>query len=247
MARVRRAAARVDSRAAPNPRTWPWLLAIAIVLAAIWIPLGTAAAQTKTVVLMGDSLMFEAAPAVAHDLHPEGYSVNASAAVEGAGLLDTQMDWLVKGQQLVEKYNPSVVVVEYVGNYAYFGGVPGISVYTPAFYTDWAAKAQRLEDILSSRGATVYWVIGPPVGVAIPEKGIVALDRIYRQLHAPHTASGRPPLIDVTPAMSGGTGKYREYLPGPNGSPLQVRQADGVHFTTYGASLFARAVADAVG
>lgn len=148
---------------------------------------------------------------------------------------------------MIAKCDPSVVVVvEYVGNYAFFGGIPGVSVYTPTFYRDWANTAQQLEDILTSSNATVYSVIGPPVAVPVPEAGIVALDQIYEHLHAPNTSSGIPPFIDVTPGVTGGTGRYSEYLPGPGGAPVQVRQPDGVHFTAYGATLFARAIAQAV-
>jgi hypothetical protein len=244
MDRVPQAPALLDRRV-QRSRNWLWVLAFVVVVAAVAAPLGVAGAKRKPVVLMGDSLIAEAAPAISTYLDGLGYSVY-SAAVPGSGLLDTQMNWLAKGRELIAQYDPSVVVVEYVGNYAFFGGIPGVSVYTPTFYRDWKNAAQQLENILTSRDATVYWVIGPPVGVAVPEAGIVALDRIYEHLHTPNTASGVPPLIDVTPGVTGGTGKFSEYLPGPGGAPIQVRQPDGVHFTPYGATLFARAIAQAV-
>jgi hypothetical protein len=242
---VPQAPALLDRRV-PRSRTWLWVLGLVVVVAAVATPLGVAEAKRTPVVLMGDSLIAEAAPAISTYLDGFGYSVYSQAAVPGSGLLDTQMNWLAKGRELIAQYDPSVVVVEYVGNYAYFGGIPGVSVYTPTFYRDWTNAAQQLENILTSRDATVYWVIGPPVGVTVPEAGIVALDRIYEHLHAPNTASGVPPLIDVTPGLTGGTGKFSEYLPGPGGAPVQVRQPDGVHFTPYGATLLARAIAQAV-
>ena len=103
-----------------------------------------------------------------------------------------------------------------------------------------------MEDVLTSRGATVYWVIGPPVANPMLQGIIATLDHIYEHLHAPNTASGRPPLIDVTPAMTGGTGVYREDLPGPGGLPIEVRTPDGTHFTLYGTTLYGRAIAAAV-
>jgi hypothetical protein len=241
-----RAPAVVDRRVPRTARTWPGMLALVIGLSAICVPVGLAETHARTVVLMGDSLMAEGAPAVGAFLHFQGYSVQSGGAVPGAGLLDTQVSWLAKGRQLIAAYDPTTVVVEYVGNYASFGGIPGVSVYSRAFYNAWALKAQQLENILASRGAQVYWVIGPPVSPPVPQAGIVVLDRIYQHLHAPNTESGRPPLIDVTPALTGGTGKYTEYLPGPGGTPVQVRQPDGVHFTSYGAALFGRAIAAGV-
>jgi hypothetical protein len=139
-----------------------------------------------------------------------------------------------------------VVVVEYVGDYGFLGERPGVGAHTPAFYAQWAAQAQQLEDILTSRNATVYWVIGPPVSNPINEAAIITLDQIYEHLHAPNTSSGRPPLIDATPALTGGTGRYTEYLPGPGGTPVEVRTPDGTHLTLYGIALLGRVVAQAI-
>ncbi len=246
-----RAPAVLDTRARRTRGLWPLALALAVfTTAAVAVPLGSAGAQTHSVVLMGDSLLAEAAGDITTSLEAQGDTVDASAAVPGAGLLDTGISWLSTARSLVAKDDPDVVVVEYVGNYGYFGGIKGVSVYTRAFYRRWAAAAQRLEDVLTSRGATVYWVIGPPVDsptVPKAESGIVVFDRAYANLHAPHTVSGRPPLIDVTPAVTGGTGTYEESIPNPAGGVVQVRQRDGVHFTAYGASLFAGAIVSAVG
>ena len=223
-----------------------WLLAPAIVVAAIAVPLGVASSHRARVELMGDSLMFGAARDVATDLGLRGAQVDASLAVDGAGLLDTSPDWLAKARTVVADFNPTVVVVEYVGNYGTFGGpLPGVTVYSPAFYRGWASRAQRLEDILTARGATVYWVIGPPIAPAIPEGGVRRLDAIYELLRAP--GGGPPPLIDITPAVTGRTDRYRLDLPGPDGHPIQVHLLDGIHFTPYGYSLMARAIADGIG
>ncbi|GEM_PF-2212143 len=204
-----------------------------------------ASGSTRRVVLMGDSLLAQASTDIAHRLARLGDRVDASAAYPGAGLLDTRIDWLGIAARLVRTERPAAAVVEYVGNYGVYGSIPGVRVYSAAFYSRWAAAAQRLEDILASRGATVYWVIGPPVAPRAAEAGIVHLDRIYQHLHRPGSSSP-PPLIDVTPALSGGTGHYREFLPGRHGRPVQVRLADGVHLSAAGAALFARVVVAAL-
>ena len=59
------------------------------VIAAVAVPLGISGARNKPVVLMGDSLIAEAAPAISTYFDGLGYSVH-SAAVPGSGLLDTQ-------------------------------------------------------------------------------------------------------------------------------------------------------------
>ncbi|MGH9008116.1 MAG: hypothetical protein ACRDV6_10490 [Acidimicrobiales bacterium] len=229
-------------------RAWLWVTALTLgVATSAVLPLEIAEAQTtKTVVLMGDSLLNEGAPDITAALEKEGYSVDSSLAVNGAGILDTQIHWLAKARRLINDEDPSVVVVEYVGNYAVFGGVKGISVYSRPFYTLWGQASQRLENVLTARGASVDWVIGPPVGLKVPEEGIKVFDRIYAHLHAPNTPSGRVPLIDVTPAVTDGTGHYTASVSGPDGHMVQVRQSDGVHFTDYGASLFANAIVSAL-
>jgi len=226
-------------------RGWLWMSILVVVVVAVAIPLAVIGDRNKTVVCFGDSLTAESDGAIAGFLDFQGYTVQNSA-IAGSGLLDTNIDWLNIGHQMIAKYDPSVVTVEFIGDYGFAGTPPGVAAYSPTFYTDWAAKAQQLEDILTSRGAKVYWVIGPPVANPTIQTVITNLDRIYEGLHAPNTASGRPPLIDVTPALTGNKGVYTEYLPGKGGIPVEVRTPDGTHFTLYGIALFGRAVAEAI-
>jgi len=220
---------------------------VVAVAASVTVLCATAPTPPKTVALIGDSLLAEAAPLIARDVQPQGSRVVASLAVDGAGILDTNVDWLAKAQQLIDNEDPNAVVVEYVGNYGTYGAIPGISVYTGPFYRRWAAAAQRLENILTSRGAAVYWVVGPPVGIPGPERGIETFDQIYAHLHAPNTRSTTPLLIDVTPAVTGDLDRYTQFVTRADGTRVEVRESDGVHFSTYGASLFAKAIADVVG
>jgi hypothetical protein len=76
-------------RRVPRSRTWLWVSAFVVVIAAVAVPLGISGARNKPVVLMGDSLIAEAAPAISTYFDGLGYSVH-SAAVPGSGLLDTQ-------------------------------------------------------------------------------------------------------------------------------------------------------------
>jgi hypothetical protein len=219
---------------------------LVVLVAAIGIPLGVLGAQSKTAVLMGDSLSAISAPVIGPYFSLLGYHLQP-AVLSGSGLLDTQVNWPAHARQLVKQYDPCVVIVEFIGDYGFLGERPGVGAHTPAFYQQWGEVAQQLEDILTSRGAKVYWIIGPPVSNPVNEAAIVTLDRIYKNLHAPNTSSGHPLLIDVTPALTGGTGRYTEFLPGPGGVPVEVRTPDGTHFTLYGAALYGRAIAQAIG
>jgi len=226
-------------------RSGTWAVALAVVAVVATVVLAGIGAQKKQVVLMGDSLMAESSAAVADYLDFQGYTVQPST-LAGSGLLDTEVDWLAHGRSLIAQYDPSVVVVEFTGDYGFLGTRPGIVPFTASFYYAWAQAAQQLEDILTSRGATVYWVVGPVVANPTNNESITTLDKIYAHLRAPNSPSGHPSLIDVTPALTGGTGKFTEFLARPGGQPMQVRQPDGTHFTIYGVALFARAIAEAI-
>lgn len=230
--------------ARPDRRSWPWLAAFVIVVAAVAAPLVILGAQKKTVVMMGDSLTFESYQAAAAYLG-QGYSVQPNA-IGGSGLLDTQVNWVARAQQVIADSNPSLVVVEFIGDYGLLGERPGVAAHSLAWFEQWGQVAQQMENVLTSRGATVYWVVGPPVQDPANNQAITELDKIYANLHAPNTASGHPPLINVTPLLTGGTGKYTEYLPGPDGAPTQVRTPDGTHFTLYGIALFGKAIAEGI-
>ena len=227
-------------------RGWLWVLVAMIVAIAITVPLAVLEHQRKTAVLIGDSLTAESAPSISVYLQARGYSVYPEA-ISGSGLLDTEVDWLARGREFIAQYNPNVVTVEFIGDFGFLGTPPGVQGNTPTFYRDWAAAAQELENILTSRGAQVYWVIGPPVENPALQTTITNLDYIYEHLHAPNTASGTPLLINVTPALTEPGGKYTEYLPGPGGgAPIQVRTPDGIHLSMYGVAIFGRAIAEGI-
>jgi hypothetical protein len=215
-----------------------------LVVVAVGVPLGVLESQPTTVGIVGDSLSAESLPALQAYLNVYNDKVDA-VAQPGSGLLDTEVDWAAHARRLVAQDDPRIIVVEFIGDYGFLGARPGITSGSPAFFSAWAAAAQQLEDILASKGATVYWVIGPIVANPRLQAIISGLDTIYSHLNVPGS-SAHPPLIDVTPALTGGTGRYTEFLKSPGGLPIAVRTPDGTHFTLYGTTLYGRAIAQAV-
>jgi hypothetical protein len=203
------------------------------------------AGRQKQVLCIGDSLTYQSSAALKADLSARGFAPQV-IGIGGSGLLDTKVNWASIANREVSELNPDVVVVEFIGNYGIFGTRPGIADKTPAFYSAWAAAAQQLEDILTSRRAQVYWVVGPPVERPADQAKITALAHIYENLHAPNTRTKHPLTIDAIKPFSDATGGYAEYLPGPNGAPVQIRLPDGTHFTLAGIARFGQVVAQAV-
>ncbi len=224
---------------------WRWAVAALVVIAITVAAVVVVVTRQRRVLCIGDSLTLQSAPALKADLGSKGFTSQV-AAIGGSGLLDTKVSWDTIAHEQVSNYNPDVVVVEFIGNYGIFGSRPGIADKTPAYYAAWEAAAQQLEDILTSRRAQVYWVMGPPVARPSDNVKLMTLDHIYANLHAPNTRTGHPPLIDAIKPFSGPSGGYSEYLPGPDGTPVQMRQADGTHFTLAGIARFGQVVSDAV-
>lgn len=219
-----------------------------LVLAALVLGVGAAVivlTRHRKVLVIGDSLTFQSAPAITADLQERGYQVQVTA-VGGTGLLDTRFDWLTEMQQLITRYRPSVVVVEFIGNYGLNGARPGIADMTPPFYSAWASAAQQATSILSSRHAQVYWVLGPPLARPAAEAKLMTLDRIYLGLEAPASPAHRPLFVDDVRPFSDDQGHYISSVPGLDGMPVVLRTIDGTHLTQAGSQRFADAMAAAV-
>jgi hypothetical protein len=222
------------------------LTAVVVVVLAVLVGVTAAAFQPgPTVLCIGDSLTYESSAAIEHDLVSKGF-VPQVHAVPGSGILDTGVNWLARAKQYVAAENPTTVVVEFIGDYGLFGTQPGIADRTPAFYALWASRAQALEDVLTARGARVYWVVGPPLRNPAEEAGLITLDNIYAHLRAPGSSASPLPLINITKVFGTPSGGYTGSLPGPNGAPVAVRLPDGIHFTPAGIVLFANSIASGI-
>ena len=182
----------------------------------------------RKVLLIGDSIMQQAGPAATGDLSREGYQAQVQAYF-GTGLLDTRFDWLGKMRQLVDQYRPDIVVVEFVGNYGGFGTRPGISEMSPQFYAAWATAAQQATDILTSRHAQVYWVLGPAMGKTALQARATALGRIYLGLQAPASPARHPLFVDEVKPFTDAQGQYIAWTVVGDGPPVPLRLPDGLH------------------
>jgi hypothetical protein len=226
-------------------RVWPWVMAFAVCASAVAVVVVPPLVAPKRVLCIGDSLTTGAAQAVTSQLQAHGFDPEVHA-IPGSGLLDTKVTWADQARQLVAQFDPDVVTVEFLGDYGLLGERPGVAPNSRDFFTQWASAAQELEGILTSRGAQVYWILGPPVAQPVGEHELLDLDYIYQALHAPNTPTGRSLTIDaVRPFSVPGVG-YSEFLPDSEGHPVQIRTSDGTHFTVAGDLLFAKTVTRAV-
>jgi hypothetical protein len=185
--------------------------------------------STESVLLIGDSLMHQAARGITAAL--PGSSV-VDASVPGTGLLNGSVDWFARTAQLLAEYHPDVVVVSFVGNYDRSQG--SLVTDSTQFYDAWSAAAQRLTDLVRASGARVEWVAQPPLrypnfyGV-----GAERTDELYVE-YAALAREAHVGLIDADESIAGADGSYVESAD-VCGRTVTLRIGDGVHFTTVGA------------
>jgi hypothetical protein len=213
------------------------------------VPSGVAdATRHPTVLLVGDSLIHQAADGLRAAL-PDATVVDGS--VPGSGILNGPVDWATRAQELVSRYRPDVVVVSFVGNYDRATGslVPD----SRAFDQAWGAAAQRLTVALRAREVRVDWVAAPPV--AFPNFYDLAPARVAMVTATARRLATMPGVgfVDADDPISGAISGP---ISGPGGSyaathavcgaSVEIRLADGVHFTGVGADWWGASLAVAV-
>ena len=207
----------------------------------------------ERVLFMGDSLAYQAFPTIENRLVEAGADVQL---IGGAGetMMTNQAEWLGELQSTVDDFDPDVVVLEsccgagdprrpdpYVGS---DGEV--IEPDSEAQLAEWRRLSREASDIAASNGAQVLWVLAPPArtnGYYGPiEERIGVVNGVYLDLVACDTTLG---VVDWS-LLSGPGGAYTESLPDASGTLVQVRTADGLHFTDAGQALLADLTRDVV-
>ncbi len=202
------------------------------------------------VLFIGDSIMKQSGSfAEAYLIDEPGVS-SASTYVEGingSGLLTPKVyDWANRANELIDTYQPKVVVVLFIGNYTdtylWTGadGQPVADDYGPRFFAEWGAQAEKLQTTLAARGAQVDWVLPPPLAGAEGERRQAGMRQTYLDLQSRAPAVG---LVDAKLALGGPNGEWVWRRAGVDGGEVTVRQGDSVHLTDDGGRLLAHQMA----
>lgn len=195
-------------------------------------------------VLVGDSMMRNLSPALVRELGTDTPVHAETLAQPGTGLAGTELfDWPGAMSDLVDTHDPDVVVVLLGPGATAWGPVgddgqrlaPGSDEWV-AWYAGLAGDAM---DRLSARGASVVWVTAPAVSPGHIERFRAPA---ARAVGAAARERRMVTVVDAGEALSP-AGEFQSRILGPDGRRHQVRDADGVHFTAYGARLLADHVA----
>ena len=189
------------------------------------------------VLLLGDSFMFDAVPAVEAALAGSGRFRVSSATVPGVGIARNMgFDWRADWGRRVTDLDPVAVVV-HVGAWDATGVELDGRLLTPQdpawveFYSSLLAEA---EAVLTSGGAHLYLVGTPDLRDANRTADVMAYNRLVRSYA---NERSNVTFVDTFTALDEGDGQA---VGGP------WRKNDGVHLCPPGAARVAQTVLDAV-
>ncbi len=210
-------------------------------------PTGEAVPTTvQDVLLVGDSIMKSAGPALARQLgahwrvHNEG--------VNGSGLLTPGVfNWPRHLPASLNRFDPDIVVMLFIGNYTADPAQKWVDadgrrvpdVYSPAFAREWGRQADRFVTQMIGSGAAVVLVLPPPM---ISARVQTVTDRLRAEYRAVAARHPEVTLADATTAVGGPHGEWVATRPIASGGWAPVRTADTVHLAPHGQRLVAREI-----
>jgi uncharacterized protein len=159
-------------------------------------------------------------------------------------------DWPSHAQKEMVRLNPEIAVF-IIGANDYLAPttrptttVTGTATSTTvtgdqAWKADYAKRVDAMLKTLSAPGRTVIWVGPPPFANDRNNDGVEQINEVSKAVIAFHPDAV---FVDDYAMFLDSTGKYTDKLPDENGNLVTVRAGDGVHFTTEGGKLLARAV-----
>ncbi|MBK9181297.1 MAG: DUF459 domain-containing protein [Acidimicrobiales bacterium] len=212
-----------------------------------WVGGPPAAADPVHVLVVGDSILWQAAPRIRALLLGTGRATAALDARPATGLLG-DVDWPSHLQSLVDTLDPDVTVVQFMGQNSRpdLTGPDGslLDPTTSAYVAAFVDEAARVVDVLTSRGGRVAWVLGPPLGVPAVDATLRGIG--LGVLGLPATVDGRLVPVDLYRALGTADGAFTQEVPDGFGGQEAIRLYDGVHLTGAGAARNARAVVAAL-
>ena len=184
------------------------------------------------VLILGDSIMFDAAFGIEAALEATGVVDVERVARPGFGF-DSTYDWRSDYPDLLEEHRPEVIVIMLGGWDFHLVDEAGSPAYVPL--------VDEAVETMTSQGAEVLWLSYPH---SAPEAGLaaerIAVNEVFAAL--PTRWPGVVTYLDIGPVLGNPDGTWAQALPGPDGALQLVRKPDGGHICPYGAQLLGDAV-----
>lgn len=190
----------------------------------------------------GDSLTSELGPALAEMAAATG---KASVEVDfrySTGLTRPDFfDWPAHLAAVLSDYDPDALVVMFGANDAQNLQVEqGVLAFgTAAWRQEYARRVGALMDRLGADGRDVQWVGQPVMRDAGFDARMDVLNTIYEAEAATREAVT---YVDSQELFASADGGYAPYLPDDDGTPILMRQQDGIHLSRAGGERLATVV-----
>ncbi len=190
--------------------------------------------------ILGDSVMNDASPAIAAALAATGEATVVADSSFGGWGLTTQPAWIPQSQQILEDYQPQVII----GTWAWDDTLAGND---PKLYASLLAQAIRVWTEPGDGVQLVVLLQYPPVGpntflFSPAERARYwlevtqeqdAWDRIARSMVS--VFPGHVAYLTTSQLFAPG-GRFLTWTETPSGSLVRIRQLDNVHLCPFGAA-----------
>jgi hypothetical protein len=190
----------------------------------------------RKVLVLGDSLMVDASPAITAMFEAAGAEVAMRASpgfgLTGLGISGADPHFRESWARLVEQEHPQLSVVMLGFWDQHFVEQHGVAGYT--------AVVEDAVDVLTRDGGRVLFLSVPPVDGEPPHPQ----DQAFAAAAA--ASGGRAAYADIAGSQEGPGGGYPVSFTAPDGTTVHLRKADGWHFCPDGAERVAQAVERAV-
>ena len=144
-------------------------------------------------------------------------------------------DWPARIAQVMDEYDPDVVVLMFGGNDAQNIRVADnqwLERFSPPWVNEYRRRVGFVMDIAAEdEQRTVLWIGQPPMRGEGFDTRMQLLNELY-QIEA--DARNSVHYIDLRSLFTDASGEYSRYLPDANGKLVDVRLSDGVHLSHWG-------------
>jgi len=188
-----------------------------------------AAGAPETVLIIGDSGTFDAAPAIGAQFQSMGTRAVVDASFPGFGLTRDPAGWKRSWPEIVAEHDPRLIVVMLGGWDVQFTEKEGEEAYI--------ALVRDAVDLLTVNGAKILWLSMLPG----PETPTDTMDAVFSRF--PEVFPGQIAYGDISDALEAEDGSYPRWLPNEEGELELARKPDGWHLCPDGAIRIARVVA----
>ncbi len=208
---------------------------------------GSGTPPDSPVLMVGDSMMRLLGVAMEKQCKKAGIQPAVSFSSLGSGLVRPNVfDWNAKIDELARAHSPKTVFVALGTNdrQTLEGGELGAIRYgAPEWEPEYARRIGAFMDRLIANGATrVVWLLLPDMKEAANQEHAQLVNRIVAAEAQAESRRDRVTLFDLGPVLSRKPGHFSQFVMSNTGAAVAVRDPDGVHLTSDGAKLCARAI-----